>query len=307
MANLKEMATRESRLTGGHRLCSGCGAPVVVKQILAGTKKPVVVGAATGCLEVGTTIYPYTAWKTPFIHSAFENSAATMSGVETAYRAMKKKGAIEEDVKFVVFAGDGGSYDIGFQSLSGAMERGHNLVYVVYDNEAYMNTGVQRSSSTPLGAATTTSPAGKKMAAKSRPKKDLTSIMVAHNIPYVAQVSPSHWSDTVRKAEKAFEQDGPAFINAMSPCPLGWPHEADQTIELAKLAVDTCYWPLFEVENGQWRLTYKPKKKRPLTDWLELQGRFKHLFKPENKHIIDQLQASVDQKWEALLDKTGRK
>ena len=139
MADIKELAKQQERLSGGHRLCAGCGASIVVRQVLMGTKDPVVAGSATGCLEVATTIYPYTAWKIPFIHNAFENVAATISGVETAYRALKKKGKIKKDIKFVAFGGDGGTYDIGLQSLSGALERGHNFVYVCYNNEAYMN------------------------------------------------------------------------------------------------------------------------------------------------------------------------
>jgi pyruvate ferredoxin oxidoreductase beta subunit len=294
-----------SGLAGGHRLCAGCGAPIVVRQVLMGAQVPVVTAAATGCLEVSTTIYPYTSWKNSYIHTAFENVAATLSGVETAYRALKKQGKLDEDVKFIAFGGDGGTYDIGLQSLSGAMERGHDLVYVCYDNEAYMNTGFQRSSATPLGAWTTTSPVGPEETGKLQERKNLTEIMVAHGIPYVAQASPHDPRDLVRKAAKAIATPGPAFLNIISPCPRGWRSDAANSIDLARQAVNTCYWPLFEVENGEYHLTYKPRVKEPIRNWLKRQGRFAHLFKPGNEHIIDQLQAWIDEEWEKLLKKCG--
>ena len=197
MASIKELSKQPERLSGGHRLCAGCGASIAVRMIFMATKDPVVVGAATGCLEVATTIFPYTAWKVPFIHNAFENVAATMSGVETAYRALKKKGKIKKEIKFVAFGGDGGTYDIGLQSLSGMLERGHNVLYVCYNNEAYMNTGIQRSSATPCGASTTTAPAGKVIPGKPQMRKDLTAIIAAHNIPYAAQATISHWNDLI--------------------------------------------------------------------------------------------------------------
>ncbi|MEW6725252.1 MAG: thiamine pyrophosphate-dependent enzyme [Bacillota bacterium] len=301
MATLKELSRKPEVLTGGHRLCAGCGASIVARQVLAAADDPVVVGCATGCLEVSTTIYPYTAWNSSYIHNAFENVAATVSGAEAAYRSLKRQGKIEKAQKFVAFGGDGGTFDIGFQSLSGAMERGHNMVYVCYDNEAYMNTGIQRSSATPLGADTTTSPAGTAVPGKPVHRKDLTAIMAAHNIPYVAQGSPSNWLDLTNKAKKAFDVEGPAFLNIIAGCPRGWRYDPADTVELMQLAVDTCYWPLFEVENGVWRLTYKPKEKKPLEEWLKRQGRFKHLFKPENRRLIDELQTEVDRNWERLL------
>ena len=194
--------------------------PIIVNLILRTSDAPVVLANATGCLEVASTIFPYTAWRAPWMHSAFENAAATASGIETMYRALRKKGKINKKINFVAFGGDGGTYDIGFQSLSGALERGHRFLYVCYDNGAYMNTGVQRSSSTPFGAATTTSPAGLVIQGKLQKRKDLTKIVVAHNIPYVAQASPHNWLDLTKKAEKAFAVDGPSFLNVVSPCPL---------------------------------------------------------------------------------------
>ena len=300
MANIKELAKQPERLLGGHRLCAGCGASIVVRQVLMATKDPVVVGASTGCLEVATTIYPYTAWKTPFIHNAFENVAATISGVETAYRALKKQGKIKKDIKFVAFGGDGGTYDIGLQSLSGALERGHNFVYVCYNNEAYMNTGIQRSGATSKGASTTTAPAGKASYGKRQFRKDLTSIVAAHKIPYVAQASASSWNDLVTKSQKAFAVEGPAFLNVISMCHRGWRFPQQDTIKISKLAVETGFWPLIEIENGNWKFTYKPKQRKPVVEFLKPQGRFKHLFKEENKHILDEIQKDVDEDWARL-------
>jgi len=300
MANIKELSKQPERLSGGHRLCAGCGASIVVRQVLMGTKDPVVVGASTGCLEVATTIYPYTAWKTPFIHNAFENVAATISGVETAYKALKKKGKIKKEIKFVAFGGDGGTYDIGLQALSGALERGHNFVYVCYNNEAYMNTGTQRSGATPKGASTTTAPAGKASSGKAQFRKDLTAIVAAHRIPYVAQASASHWNDLVTKSEKAFKVDGPAFLNVISMCHRGWRFPQERTIEISKLAVDTGFWPLIEIENGQWKFTYKPKQRKPVIEFLKPQGRFKHLFKPGNEQILEEIQKDIDDNWTRL-------
>jgi pyruvate ferredoxin oxidoreductase beta subunit len=302
----KELSKRPERLAPGHRLCAGCGASIIVRQMMAAIDDPVVIANATGCLEVGTTIYPYTAWRVPWIHNAFENAASTISGVEAAYRSMVQQGKIpDQNVKFIAYGGDGGTYDIGLQALSGAAERGHQFLYVCYDNGAYMNTGIQRSSATPLGASTTTSPAGKVIPGKQQPRKDLTAIMAAHNMPYVAQAAPSQWRDLMQKTRKAVNCGGPAFMNVLSSCNRGWRHGTDETIEITQLAVDTCYWPLYEVENGEWRLTYRPKEKPPVEEWLKRQGRFRHLFRPENRHVIDKLQAEVDLRWERLLRLCG--
>jgi formate dehydrogenase major subunit len=294
----------KSKLAGGHRMCAGCGAPIVVRQVLMGTDDPVVVAASTGCLEVSTTIYPYTSWEGSYIHTAFENAAATLSGVETAFRSLKKQGKLEDNVKFIAFGGDGGTYDIGLQSLSGAMERGHNMLYVCYDNGAYMNTGFQRSGATPPGAWTTTSPVGKVKRGKEQSRKDLTAIMIAHGLSYVAQASPHDPRDLVRKAAKAFATEGPTFLNILSPCPRGWRTDGADSIALAREAVNTCYWPLYEVEDGQYRLTYMPKEKLPLAPWLRKQGRFAHLFKPGNEHLLQRVQEWVDFNWEVVLQKS---
>ena len=303
---LKDLHKKEDRLTSGHRLCAGCAAPIIVRQILTAIDEPVVLSNATGCLEVSTTIYPYSAWNVPWIHTAFENAASTISGVEAMYRSLVRQGKLEErNIKFVAFGGDGGTYDIGIQALSGMLERGHKALYVCYNNEAYMNTGIQRSGATPLGAWTTTSPVGSVIPGKPRPRKDLTAIAAAHDIPYAAQASPHNWRDLMRKVRKAVAAEGASFLNVLSDCNRGWRHPTETTIEMSRLAVDTCYWPLYEVEDGEWKLTYRSKEKLPIEDFLRPQGRFRHLFREENKHIIEQLQAEVDRKWQQLLKRCG--
>ncbi|TKJ28898.1 MAG: pyruvate ferredoxin oxidoreductase [Chloroflexi bacterium B3_Chlor] len=303
---LKELYKKEDRLTSGHRLCAGCAAPIIVRQILTAIDEPVVLSNATGCLEVSTTIYPYTAWQVPWIHTAFETAASTISGVEAMYRSLVKQGKLEErNFKFVAFGGDGGTYDIGIQALSGMLERGHRALYVCYNNEAYMNTGIQRSGATPLGAWTTTSPVGKVIPGKPRPRKDLTAIAAAHDIPYAAQASPHNWRDLMRKVRKAVAADGPSFLNVLSSCNRGWRHPTDIAIEISRLAAETCYWPLYEVEDGEWKLTYRPKKKLPIEEFLQPQGRFRHLFREENKHVLEELRAQVDRKWRQLLKRCG--
>lgn len=459
MASLKELAKKKEILTGGHRLCAGCGAPIIIRQMGLSQEIPLVVGCATGCVEVSTTPNPFTAWNSSFVHCAFENSAATVSGAEAAYRSLRRRGKVKEEMRFVALGGDGGTYDIGLQSLSGMLERGHRILYICYNNEAYMNclstssmimtkkglrkiteikegdevyafdqtthelvlkrctgvfdngvkdvyelstlhhsikatpnhpflvtirdiddqtnkiicqtkskvfiwktleqirigdevvtlesleegfeyeevinikyvgeeptldlrvegehnfiadgivvhnTGVQRSSATPMGTQTTTAPVGKNSIGKKQYPKDLTGIVVAHRIPFAAQASPSHWNDLITKSQKALSVDGPSFMNVISPCPLGWAYPPEKTIELAKLAVDTCFWPLFEVENGTaWKLSYKPAAKKPVTDYLKAQGRFRHLLRPENVSVVEEIQKRIDDDWAALLKKCG--
>lgn len=306
--NFKEAMNKPERLTGGHRMCAGCGAPVAVRGVLRALKPEdkAVIGNATGCLEVSTFMYPYTAWKDSYIHSAFENAGATVGGAEAAYNALKRKGKIDDSFKFIAFGGDGGTYDIGFQSLSGAMERGHDMVYVCYDNGAYMNTGIQRSSATPKYSDTTTSPVGNVVPGKQQFRKDLTDIMASHNIPYVAQTTfIKNFKDLHEKSEKAIYKKGPAFVNVLAPCPRGWRYDTADLMEMCRLAVETCFWPLFEIEDGQWSLSYRPKNKLPIEDFLRPQGRFKHLFKPGNEHMIEDIQREVDRRWERLLKKCG--
>ena len=305
--NLKELSKKPVPISPGHRACPGCGSAIVVKLVLMAAEDPIVCTCATGCIEVSTTIYPYTAWRVPFMHNAFENSAATMSGIETAYRSLKKQGKIEKEIKFIAFGGDGGTYDIGLQSLSGAMERGHDMLYVCYDNEAYMNTGIQRSSSTPFCAATSTSPVGSDSAGKKQFHKDLTAIMAAHHIPYIAQASPHRWMDLMTKVRKALKIKGPKFINILSSCHRGWRIPVGDSLDICKVAVETCFWPLFEVEYGVWKLNYKPKKKLPIMEWFKMQKRFKHLLKPENAGLVAEFQEHVDGLWEGLLRRCGEK
>lgn len=307
MPSLKSLAQNQAlqqRFTPGHSLCRGCGAPTVVRTVLNSIATPVVVVNATGCLEVATTRYPTTAWNVPWLHLAFENAAAAVSGLETAYRALRKRGAIpDEPITFVVFGGDGGTYDIGLQALSGALERGHRFMYVCYDNEAYMNTGIQRSGATPFGANTTTSPSGKKDYGKHQTRKDLTAIAVAHHIPYVAQSAISHWQDLSYKAHFASQQNGPSFLNVLSGCPLGWGHETGDTIDIVRLAVQSLYWPLFEVIDGHYRLNFEPPNPAPLKEWLSRQARFKHLFQNDNHDHLQELQELVDHDWQVLQER----
>jgi pyruvate ferredoxin oxidoreductase beta subunit len=308
MARLKTLVERQHGvppLRGGHALCQGCGIPMVVRTVLSTIDRPTVVVNATGCLEVATTRYPTTAWNVPWIHVAFENAAAVASGVEAAQRALRKRHALPEgqDAQVVVFAGDGGTYDIGLQALSGALERGHRFLFVCYDNEAYMNTGVQRSGATPFGASTTTSPAGLESFGKAQKRKDMTAIAVAHHVPYVAQAASTYWHDLSVKVERAAAVDGAAFLNVLTDCPLGWGHEPREMPRLIAAAVETCFWPLYEVVDGEYRLTYVPEVQQPIERWLAGQKRFAHLLRPENAALVAEIQASVDRDWATLSAK----
>jgi len=302
--NVSGIYAKGELLAPGHRLCAGCAETIVARQVLRAVGQPVVVASSTGCLEVSTTPYPYTSWRVPWIHSAFENVASTIAGVETMYRSLVKQGKMaDKGIKFVAFAGDGATYDIGLQFLSGALERGHKFLYVCLNNEAYMNTGIQRSSATPMGAWTTTSPVGSAASGKRENRKDLTAIIADHNIPYTAQAATHAWRDLMTKAQKAIAADGPSFINVLAPCQRGWRFQPEETIAISRLAVETCIWPLYEVVDGEWRLNYSPATKKPITDWLQSQGRFQHLLTPENRHIVDALQEVVDRQWERLLER----
>jgi pyruvate ferredoxin oxidoreductase beta subunit len=274
----------------GHSACAGCAFPSIVRTILGEASTPVVVSNATGCLEVTSTIYPYTAWKIPYIHSAFANAAATISGVESAYRALRKKGKIQKEIKFVAFGGDGGTYDIGFQALSGALERRHNFLYVVYDNGGYMNTGNQRSSATPYGAGTETTPVGKESFGKVEAHKNLMEIVAAHRIPYLAQANIAFLADLKMKAKKALVAEGPSFLTVFSPCTNNWKFPTSQYVAIAKLATETNFWPLYEIENGKYKLNWEPKTLKPVAEFLKTQGRFKHLFSEKNKPVLDKIQ-----------------
>jgi pyruvate ferredoxin oxidoreductase beta subunit len=305
MSRLKALVRNQNGvqpLRGGHSLCQGCGIPVVVRTVLSTIKRPTVVVNATGCLEVATTRYPTTAWNVPWLHVAFENAAAVASGVESAQRALRRRHALPagEEVAVVVFAGDGGTYDIGLQALSGALERGHRFLFVCYDNEAYMNTGIQRSGATPFAANTTTSPSGLESFGKAQARKDMTAIAVAHHVPYVGQAAATHWHDLSVKVECAAAADGPAFLNVLTDCPLGWGHEP-RIAARVDAAVATTFWPLYEVVDGDYRLTHRPQEILPIENWLSLQGRVAHLMRPESRPLVAEVQAQVDSDWQALL------
>jgi pyruvate ferredoxin oxidoreductase beta subunit len=308
VSRLKTLVRNEAGLpplAGGHSLCQGCGVPLVVRTVLNTFTTPVVVVNATGCLEVATTRFPTTAWNVPWIHVAFENAAAVAGGVESAQRALRRRHALAEDeeVAVVVFAGDGGTYDIGLQALSGALERAHKFLFVCYDNEAYMNTGIQRSGATPFGASTTTSPSGLESFGKAQQRKDMTAIAVAHHIPYVAQAAASHWQDLSEKVERAAAADGPAFLNVLTNCPLGWGHEPRLGIQVVDAAVNSCFWPLYEVVDGEYRLTYEPDEYVPIEEWLRPQKRFAHLLRPESAELVERIQRQVAADWRSLRDR----
>ena len=277
--------------TPGHRACPGCGAAIAVRAILEATGPEVIVVSPTGCLETFTAQYPYSPWGVPWLHVLFENAGAVASGVEAA---LKKRG-LADKVKVIIIGGDGGTHDIGLGALSGMMERGQNITYICYDNEAYMNTGVQRSSATPVGATTMTSPAGSQAWGKEQPKKNLPAIMLAHGSPYVATASIAFPKDLTRKVKQALSIQGPKYIEVHSPCPIGWGFEAAQTIEIARLAVQTGLVPIYEAYQDQPLKVRKLPKRVPVSDYLRLQKRFRHLFeKEDNQEYLARIQAIAD-------------
>ncbi len=302
--NLKQFSTSNDRFEGAHLLCPGCAHSIIVRELLNCTDDNLVIANATGCLEVCTAVYPHTSWDASWIHIGFENAATAASGAEAMYKTLKRKGRLKDPnkpVKFVAFGGDGATYDIGFQFLSGAVERGHDFTYICLDNEVYANTGGQRSSSTPRGASTTTTPAGRVSYGNKKYKKDMVAIMAAHGAPYVAQVAPNKWKDMVKKYQKALATEGPVYINAMSACTTEWKFPPDQTIDVSDMGTDSLVFPLYEIENGtKLTITYRPKNIVPVRDYLGVQGRFKHLFKKENEHVIEEMQKAVNEKWELL-------
>jgi pyruvate ferredoxin oxidoreductase beta subunit len=302
--NLKEFSTSADRFEGANLLCPGCAHSIIVREVLNATNHDLVLAASTGCLEVCTAVYPYTSWDASWIHIGFENGSTAVAGAEAMYKALKRKGRLkqpERTPKFVAFGGDGATYDIGFQWISGCFERGHDMMYVCLDNEVYANTGGQRSSSTPIGSSTTTAPAGRVSYGEKRMKKDMVGIMAAHGSPYVAQVAPNKWKDMVKKIQTGLETEGPVYINAMSACTTEWKFAPEDTIAISDLATDSLVFPLYEIVNGeQLNITYRPKNVIPVRDYLGAQGRFKHLFKPEYEYLIDEWQKQVDSKWEYL-------
>ena len=309
--NLKDFSLSEDRFQGANLMCPGCAHNIIVREILNATNDPVMIATSTGCLEVCTAVYPYTSWDTPWIHIGFENSSTAIAGVEAMYKARKRKGTLPKDYrepKFIAFGGDGSTYDIGFQWISGCFERGHDMMYVCLDNEVYANTGGQRSSATPLGSSTTTSPAGRVSYGEKKMKKDMLSIMAAHNAPYVAQVAPNKWKDMMKKIQRAYDTKGPVYINAMSACTTEWKFPIDQAMSVSDLAVDSLVFPLYEIIDGkELNITYRPRNVIPVRDYLGAQGRFKHLFKKENAHIITQWEKNVQEKWDYLQRREAAK
>ncbi|MCS7281666.1 MAG: pyruvate synthase subunit PorB [Desulfobacterota bacterium] len=285
-------------IASGHRACQGCAEVLALRLAFKVLGKNTILAMATGCMEIISTPLPLTCWRLPWIHVAFENAAAVASGIESAIRILRQKGKIPDvPINVVGIAGDGGTSDIGLQALSGALERGHRMIYICLDNEAYMNTGIQRSSATPYGAFTTTSPPGKKSIGQSTWKKDMPKIAAAHNIPYVATACPSYPFDFLNKVKKATMVNGPAYLHVLSVCPTGWRIPSELAIEYGRLAVRSGFFPLYEVENGVFRLTYKPESLIPVKEYMKGQGRFRHLTEKE----ITEIQERINKEWERLL------
>jgi pyruvate ferredoxin oxidoreductase beta subunit len=280
-------------LESGHTMCAGCGVAVAVNMVTSQCPKETIVCCATSCLEVTTSAYPNTAWNSPWIHTAFETVSAMSSGVESATKKMGK----DKDWKVVAIAGDGGTFDIGFQGMSGMLERGHKVTQVCVDNNCYANTGVQRSSATPYGAWTTFSPNGKASFGKAEWKKPIGEIVAAHHVPYVASANIGYPQDLYQKMRKSLDRQ-PSFLHVLSPCPTGWKFDSSLSVKLARLAVETRMWVLYEVEEGKLKITKKVNDPRPIEEYLKLQGRFKHLEKPQ----IDYMQEKVNSEYERLLE-----
>ncbi len=288
---------KEEYAVPGHRACQGCGEILALRFALKALGRNTILTMATGCMEIISTPFPTTDWTLPWIHVAFENAAAVASGVDIGLKILLKKGKLKkDDINIVAIGGDGGTSDIGLQALSGAFERYHKFIYICVDNEAYMNTGIQRSSSTPFGAMTTTSPPGKLSMGQSTWKKNMVKIAVAHNIPYAATASPSYPFDFIEKLKKAKMADGPAYLHVLSVCPTGWRTASDLSIRYGRLAVESGVFPLYEVENNKYRLSLNPAPLRPVTDYFKGQGRFRHL----TEEYIDKIQKRTTKEWEEL-------
>jgi pyruvate ferredoxin oxidoreductase beta subunit len=294
------LVKKKENFAPGHRACIGCGEALAVRLAFKAMDNNVIVANATGCMEIVASQLPFTSWHLPWIHTLFENTAAVASGIEAAYKALRRKGVpVPADTKVVAVAGDGATSDIGIQALSGAMERGHDFTYLCFDNEAYMNTGIQRSSATPFGAVTTTSPAGKNSIGQFSWKKNMPEIAAAHNIPYVATATHGYPFDLMDKVRKAVTTPGPAYVHILSVCPTGWRSATDTIIRQSRLAVMTGMFPLYEVENGQYKMSVDLPKLRPVKDYLKIQGRFRHL----SDDIIEQIQERVEIEYKKLLEK----
>ncbi|MCD6242440.1 pyruvate synthase subunit beta [Candidatus Bathyarchaeota archaeon] len=289
MVTLKELP-KEEYILKGNPACAGCGAAISLRLMFKALGRKVIMIVPACCTTVIQGPYPYTAFKVPLLNMVFEATGAAASGIVAA---LKKRGI--EDVTVVGWAGDGGTVDIGLQSLSGAAERETNFIYICYDNEAYGNTGMQRSGATPFGAWTTTTPTGKR-----EHKKDMPMIMAAHGIPYVATVIPSYPLDFINKLRKAKQIKGTKYIHILSPCPTGWRFPGSKTIEIGRLAVQTGMWALYEIENGEFKLSppsarlLDKSKRKPVELYLKAQGRFRNLTDKD----IAEIQQWVDETWE---------
>jgi pyruvate ferredoxin oxidoreductase beta subunit len=300
--SITKLMTEEEQFAPGHRACIGCGEALAVRLACKALGNSVIIVNATGCMEVVSSQLPYTSWRVPWIHTLFENTAAVASGIEAGLKIMTKKGRRPpSDVTVVAMAGDGGTSDIGLQALSGALERGHDFIYICLDNEAYMNTGIQRSSATPYGASTTTSPAGKVSIGQITWKKNMPAIAAAHDIPYVATACPSYPFDLMNKVSKAAAIKGPAYLHILSVCPVGWRCPAELTIRIGRLAIQTGVFPLYEVEYGKYKLNIAPPKLKPVSDYLKLQGRFRHL----SEDTINEIQQRVSKEYAKLKEKVA--
>jgi pyruvate ferredoxin oxidoreductase beta subunit len=297
-----KLINKQEDFVHGHRACQGCGLALAVRLILKAAGKNTIVVSPTGCLEIISTPYPQSAWNLPWVHVAFENAAAVATGIEGAFKALRAKNKKDnKKINIIAIGGDGGTSDIGLQALSGAFERGHDFTYICVDNEAYMNTGIQRSSCTPFGASTTTSPSGEVSMGQITWKKNMAAIAAAHNIPYVATACPSYPFDLMEKVRTAVKTPGPKYIHCLVQCPTGWGCATDIIIRLGSLAVETGIFPLYEVINGKYKLNMDFPKLRPVTDYMKFQSRFRHL-KPADIQII---QKRVEIEWKKLKEKVA--
>jgi len=289
-------APEEEYYLPGHRTCAGCGPALVYKLVAKASGKNTIFVGPTGCMYVANTSYLVGPWAVPWIHAQITNGGAVVSGIEAAYKAMLRKGKKQgEFPNIICMAGDGGSADIGLQALSAAMYRNHDILFVAYDNEAYANTGIQTSPTTPYGARTTFTPPGKMVPeGKKLWPKDLVKLIAAGHpgVKYLASASPSYPIDLMNKVRKALAYQGPTLLHIHAPCPKGWGFEPSRTVEIGRLAVESGMWQLYEIENGETRLTYRPRAIKPVGDYLLGQGRFSHL----DPEMIDRIQQFVNVK-----------
>lgn len=298
----RRTVTTEENFAPGHRACVGCAEALAVRLACKALGKNIIIAMATGCMEIVSSPLPWTSWRVPWIHTLFDNTAAVAAGIEAGLKIKELKGrGADKKIHVVAMGGDGATADIGLQALSGALERGHDMLYVCLDNEGYMNTGIQRSSATPYGASTTTAPVGKQSIGQTTWKKNMPAIAAAHNIPYVATACPAYPFDLMDKVKKGAEIEGPAYVHILSPCPIGWRCASEISVNVGRLAVQTGVFPLYEIENGRYKLNIAPTKLRPVEEYLKLQGRFRHL----TAETIKQIQERVEREYVQLKQKAS--